>query len=230
MFDVCAGRALLLEPDRARGDRLPAAGRSPTASSSRPSCESCTTLARGARRRTEVRAVGSGSDSPRRMLSSVGADAGVAPRLSQAPARRWPRSRRRELHARRGSRGSSRCSARSSTTTYLETGRAPSQGSSSSRRGVLMSAAARQGQQGHGYTVLRRPRAELEERLLGGISDRSGYSFTIPDRDDRRLQRTRRRSKTGASTSSPTHSASRPITSTASSSCSGPSSPSTSAA
>jgi len=47
-------------------------------------------------------------------------------------------------------------------------------------RGVLMSAQLTAGNKGTGY-MLRRPR---EKSLLGRVLDRSGYSFTIPDRDE----------------------------------------------
>jgi hypothetical protein len=46
--------------------------------------------------------------------------------------------------------------------------------------GMLMSARLTRGNKGRGYT-LRRPR---EQGLLGRVFDRSGYSFTIPDRDE----------------------------------------------
>ncbi len=46
--------------------------------------------------------------------------------------------------------------------------------------GMLMSAALTAGNRGTGYT-LREPR---EQSLLGRVFDRSGYSFTIPDRDE----------------------------------------------
>jgi MutS domain V len=47
-------------------------------------------------------------------------------------------------------------------------------------RGMLMSARLTAGNKGTAYT-LRQPR---EQSLLGRVFDRSGYSFTIPDRDD----------------------------------------------
>jgi MutS domain V len=47
-------------------------------------------------------------------------------------------------------------------------------------RGMLMSARLTTGNKGTGYT-LREPR---EQSLLGRMFDRSGYSFTIPDRDE----------------------------------------------
>jgi hypothetical protein len=47
-------------------------------------------------------------------------------------------------------------------------------------RGMLMSARLTAGNKGSGYT-LRQPR---EQSLLGRVFDRSGYSFTIPDRDE----------------------------------------------
>jgi hypothetical protein len=47
-------------------------------------------------------------------------------------------------------------------------------------RGVLLSAQLAAGNKGTGY-MLRRPR---EKSLLGRVLDRSGYSFTIPDRDE----------------------------------------------
>jgi len=47
-------------------------------------------------------------------------------------------------------------------------------------RGMLMSARLTRGNKGTGYT-LREPR---EQSLLGRVFDRSGYSFTIPDRDE----------------------------------------------
>lgn len=47
-------------------------------------------------------------------------------------------------------------------------------------RGMLMSAGLTAGNKGTGYT-LRQPR---EQSLLGRVFDRSGYSFTIPDRDE----------------------------------------------
>jgi MutS-like protein len=47
-------------------------------------------------------------------------------------------------------------------------------------RGMLMSAQLTAGNKGTGYT-LRQPQ---EQGLLGRMFDRSGYSFTIPDRDD----------------------------------------------
>jgi DNA mismatch repair ATPase MutS len=47
-------------------------------------------------------------------------------------------------------------------------------------RGMLMSARLTAGNKGTGYT-LRQPR---EQSLLGRVFDRSGYSFTIPDRDE----------------------------------------------
>jgi hypothetical protein len=47
-------------------------------------------------------------------------------------------------------------------------------------RGMLMSAGLTAGNKGTAYT-LRQPR---EQSLLGRVFDRSGYSFTIPDRDE----------------------------------------------
>jgi DNA mismatch repair ATPase MutS len=47
-------------------------------------------------------------------------------------------------------------------------------------RGMLLSARLTAGNKGTGYT-LRQPR---EQSLLGRVFDRSGYSFTIPDRDE----------------------------------------------
>lgn len=47
-------------------------------------------------------------------------------------------------------------------------------------RGMLMSARLTTGNKGSGYT-LRQPR---EQGLLGRVFDRSGYSFTVPDRDE----------------------------------------------
>lgn len=47
-------------------------------------------------------------------------------------------------------------------------------------RGMLISAGLTTGNKGTGYT-LRQPR---EQSLLGRVFDRSGYSFTIPDRDE----------------------------------------------
>jgi len=47
-------------------------------------------------------------------------------------------------------------------------------------RGMLMSARLTTGNKGTGYT-LRQPR---EQSLLGRVFDRSGHSFTIPDRDE----------------------------------------------
>jgi hypothetical protein len=47
-------------------------------------------------------------------------------------------------------------------------------------RGMLMSARLTAGNKGTGYT-LRQPR---EQSLLGRVFDRSGYSFTVPDRDE----------------------------------------------
>jgi len=46
-------------------------------------------------------------------------------------------------------------------------------------RGMLMSAGLTAGNKGTGYT-LRQPQ---EQSLLGRVFDRSGYSFTVPDRD-----------------------------------------------
>lgn len=48
------------------------------------------------------------------------------------------------------------------------------------KNGMLMSAALTGGNKGRDYT-LRRPR---EQGLLGRVFDRSGYSFTIPERDE----------------------------------------------
>jgi DNA mismatch repair ATPase MutS len=47
-------------------------------------------------------------------------------------------------------------------------------------RGMLMSARLAAGNKGSGYT-LRQPR---EQSLLGRVFDRSGYTFTVPDRDE----------------------------------------------
>ena len=47
-------------------------------------------------------------------------------------------------------------------------------------RGMLMSARLAAGNKGTGYTL----RQAREQSLLGRVFDRSGYSFTIPDRDE----------------------------------------------
>jgi hypothetical protein len=52
------------------------------------------------------------------------------------------------------------------------------------RRGVLLSAHLTAGNKGTGYMLRRR----REQRILGRVLDRSGYSFTIPDRDENGLR------------------------------------------
>ena len=47
-------------------------------------------------------------------------------------------------------------------------------------RGMLMSAALTAGNKGTGYTLRQPP----EQSLLGRVFDRSGYGFTVPDRDE----------------------------------------------
>ena len=88
-----------------------------------------------------------------------------------------------ESSAPRASRDSSRCSPRSSTRTTSREVEQPPEGAQVQGRDADQRPAGR-GKQGQ---ALHAPTAR-EQGWLGRLFDRSGYSFTIPDRDDERLQ------------------------------------------
>ena len=223
-----AKRGCPLEPDRPRGDRLPPAGARglPRAPRGRPAALS---RSRSKRSRTSGQAGGLfwRSDQPDTILSRSVQVLKLHVGRAQATAADRRRARPR-ASARKGSRASSRCS-RGARRRLPAGGRAaPARARVQARR--ARERRARQGQQGpplHGPRAAARS-AGRERLPFGNRSAELQLHDPAPRRE--RLQGAGGDPRQGASTTSRTRSRNRPITSRASSPCSGSSSPSTSAA
>ena len=157
----------------------------------------------------------------------LGSGAEAARRRAQATARRSPTSTRRRFRSDGFTRFFAMLKAELADD-YMQTVERQLR-ELEFKRGVLESAAARQGQQGPPLRRAQDARAALDRPApVRQAARRATASRSRPA--TRTASGPWRRSAAGESTTSPTRSRSRPITSRASSACSGSSSPSTSAA